>query len=330
MTQGSEELLNGLVRSATGGAYEVEVHPGTARAEVVEASLRGRLKQEQRTGDAVVVGDRVRVVRHGDGHHTIEAVEPRTTQLARVAPGRRKARGGRGASRAGPTGPEGQPAGRRAKVMVANVDQLLVVVAAAHPAPNLRLVDRFLVLAESAGIEGAIVVNKTDLADDAELAAFDMYSDIGYRVLRTSAKAGAGLDGLRDALRGRISVLAGPSGVGKSSLLNAVQPGLSLRTADVSESVGKGRHTTVSARLIPLDIGGYVADTPGLRELGLWDVDDAELDLCFPEFLPHLDDCRFGRSCTHTHEPDCAIQQGVEGGRITRDRYDSYRALLES
>ena len=300
--------IPGLVRSAVGGTYEVELFPGgTSEGEVVEASLRGRLKQEQRTGDAVVVGDRVEVARHEDGGHTIEAVRDRTTELARRAPG---------------------PRGRhRPKVVVANVDQLVAVFSVTHPEPRLRMVDRFLVLAEANRLDGAVVANKVDLDPDAA-AAFDVYEEIGYPVLRTSAETGAGVEQVRELLCGRISVLAGPSGVGKSSLLNAIDPGLTLRVGDVSDAVRKGRHTTVSSVLIPLECGGYVADTPGLRELGLWGVEDQDLDACFPELRPHLGHCQF-RSCTHTHEPGCAVREALDAGEIRPDRYESYVALLE-
>ncbi len=305
--------LPGLVRSAVGGTYEVELHPGgTSGAEggaheVVEASLRGRLKQEQRTGDAVVVGDRVRVRRHEDGGHTIEAVEERRTQLARRAPG---------------------PRGRhRPKVVVANVEQLVPVFSVTHPEPSLRMLDRFLVLAEANRLDAAIIANKIDLDPDAA-AAFAPYESIGYPVVHASAETGEGVDALRDLFRHRISVLAGPSGVGKSSLLNAMQPGLGLRVGDVSDAVRKGRHTTVSSLLIPLEAGGHVADTPGLRELGLWGVDLEDLDACFPEMRPYLGGCQF-RSCTHTHEPGCAVRAAVEAGEVTPARYESYVALLE-
>lgn len=298
----------GLVRTAAGGTYEVELHPGGSDSEVVEATLRGRLKQERRTGDAVVVGDRVRVLRHEDDSHTIEAVEERRSELARRAPG---------------------PSGRhRAKVVVANVDQLVAVFAVALPAPRLRMLDRFLVLAEANDLDAAVVANKVDLDDEAR-SPFAVYEEIGYPVLYTSATAGTGIERLRARLCNRISVLAGPSGAGKSSLLNAMQPGLALRTGKVSKAVRKGRHTTVSAVLIPLECGGYVADTPGLRELGLWGIDPAELDACFPEMRPYLGACQF-RSCSHTHEPGCAVRDAVEAGAISTYRYESYAALIEN
>jgi ribosome biogenesis GTPase / thiamine phosphate phosphatase len=155
-----------------------------------------------------------------------------------------------------------------------------------------------------------------------------VYSRIGYPVLYTSTKVPTGIESLRDRLCGATSVLTGPSGVGKSSLLNLIQPGLGLRVAAISEAVLKGRHTTVTAQLIPLDCGGYVADTPGLRELGLWGVEEDELDFCFPEMRPFLGDCRYGSSCSHSHEPNCAVKAAVERGDIDPRRYESYRRLL--
>jgi ribosome biogenesis GTPase / thiamine phosphate phosphatase len=302
MPAGSEHD-HGLVRSAVGGTYEVELHHGR----VVEAVLRGRLKQQARTGDAVVVGDRVEVRHHDDGSHTIEGVAARASELARTSP-----RGG----------------GHRAKVMAANVDQIVAVFAVTHPAPHLRMLDRFLVLAEANGLAAVIVANKTDLGRPEDLDAFRVYETIGYRVVFTSAQTGEGVEALRDVLCGRISSLAGPSGVGKSTLLNALDPGLRLRTGLVSETVGKGRHTTVSARLIPLACGGYVADTPGLREVGLWGIDPTDLDLHFPEFRDYVDECRYGRSCSHTHEPGCGVRAALAAGAIPAPRYDSYATLF--
>jgi ribosome biogenesis GTPase len=293
----------GTVLRAGGGIYDVALDDGPT----IETTLRGRLKLEQRTGDRVVAGDRVRVRSQEDGSHTIEEAEPRRSQLARRAPGR------------------GRP---RAKVIVANVDQVVIVLAAAMPDPNRRLLDRLLVIAESNDIPALIVINKIELRDAAEIdAQFSPYEPAGYEVLRTSAAQGRGIDALRERLCGRDSVFTGPSGAGKSSLLNAIQPGLSLRTAEVSAAVGKGRHTTVAALVLPLECGGWVADTPGLREVGLWDVDAASLDTAFPEFRTFLGQCHFS-SCSHTHEPDCAIRDAVENGEIDRARYDSYAAML--
>jgi ribosome biogenesis GTPase / thiamine phosphate phosphatase len=297
-------MASAIVLSASGGVYDVELEDGT----VTEASLRGRLKLEQRTGDRVVAGDRVTLARQSDGALTIESVEPRTSELARRAPGH----------------------GRKAKVMVANVERVVIVFAAREPEPKRRLLDRFLVLAEVNHLGVLIVLNKMDQADDEAAAAFlEPYERAGYDTLRTSAVTGAGIEQLRDRLCGANSVIAGPSGVGKSRLLNVVQPGLSLRIGEVSVAVGKGQHTTVSARLIPLECSGHVADTPGLRELGLWGVAPEELPDCFPEFAEYIGLCRFSRSCSHTHEPDCAVLAAVESGAVDAGRYDSYRTLRE-
>ena len=296
-------MASATVLRSSGGVYDVELEDGT----VAEAVLRGRVKLEQRTGDCVVAGDVVEVTHHADRTLTIEAVTPRRNQLARRAPGSR---------------------GRRAKVIVANVDRVVLVFATARPEPKPRLLDRFLVLTEANELHALIVLNKIDLvSDDVSSAFLAPYEAAGYETLRTCALGSRGVDALRRALCRRRSVVTGPSGVGKSSLLNAVQPGLGLRVAAISEAVVKGRHTTVAAQLIPLECGGYVADTPGLRELGLWGVDADSLDHCFPEFRPFVGACRFRRSCTHTHEPDCAVREAVENGRIDAARYESYRSL---
>ena len=302
-TSPAVERHPGRVLSAAGGVYDVELDDRS----VVQASLRGRLKLEARTGDKVVAGDRVEIARDGTGA-TIESVEPRRTELARRAPGR----------------------SRGAKVVVANPDQLVAVFALTHPAPNPRLLDRFLVTAEVNGLPAVIVANKSDLLEEGTPGdVFAPQEAAGYRVLRTSVKTGAGLDALREILCGNTSVLTGPSGVGKSSLLNAIEPGLTLSVGAVSDAVGKGRHTTVTSRLIPLVCGGYVADTPGLRELGLWDVDAAQLADAFPEFREHAETCRFAPTCSHSHEPGCGVTAAIRKGRIHPDRHASYLALLE-
>lgn len=302
MRWGWAARMTGRVLRSRGGVYEVETEEGT-----LEARLRGRLKREQRTGERVVVGDQVDLERSGDGDWTIERVHERKSALVRRAPGKAP----------------------RPKVIAANVDQVVIVFATQRPAPHLRMLDRFLVLTEASGLEALIVVNKVDLTGiDKAKGRFAPYEAIGYPVLFTAAATGIGVESLRAALRDRISTLTGPSGVGKSSLLNAVQPGLALRVASVGEAALKGRHTTVNAQLIPLECGGYVADTPGLRELGLWGVDAAELDRCFPEFAPFLGSCRYAASCTHSHEPGCGVQDAVKAGAVHPARYDSYLRML--
>ena len=295
----------GTVLSAVGGTYEIQLHDGV----IIEAVLRGRLKRDVKTGGQVVAGDVVSVSPQSDGSHVIESVTPRSSQLARKAPGAGRA---------------------REKVIAANIDQIVIVFAAANPEPNVRMLDRFLILAEVNDIEALVVLNKTELVAPAAADAFlAPYAGAGYGILKTSAKGGTGIDELEAKLCGSNSALTGPSGVGKSSLLNAIQPGLGLRIGDVSEAMNKGTHTTVSARLIALACGGYVADTPGLREVGLWDVSAEDLGMYFPEFRLLVDACRFGSSCSHTHEPSCAVRDAAGSGAIPAARYDSYLRMRE-
>lgn len=271
----------------------------------VEASLRGRLKLEARTGDRVVIGDRVRVDETEEGSFTVEEVVPRERELVRRGPD-----------------------GRGAKVVAANVDRLLVVIAAAQPDPARLLVDRLLVIGEANGVEPVLVINKMDLDSGVwrgrELA--ELYRSVGYRVLLTSARSGQGIDALRDLLCRDTSALVGPSGAGKSTLLNVLEPGLELRTAEVSRKPRQGRHTTVAARLLELECGGRVADTPGFSDAGLWGIEPAEVDLCFPEIASRLGECRF-RGCSHLHEPGCAVRKAVDRGEIDSRRFESYSEL---
>ncbi|MBA4159688.1 MAG: ribosome small subunit-dependent GTPase A [Gemmatimonadetes bacterium] len=297
----TDNRLSGTVLRARGGVYEVETPDA-----VIEASLRGRLKREERTGERVVAGDRVEIA-EAAGDWTIEKVHDRRTALLRKAPGKAP----------------------RPKVIVANVDLVLIVFAVARPEPHLRMLDRFLVLCEASGLDALVVANKVDLVGEAAArSTFGLYEEIGYPVLYTSVKQNLGIDALRERLCGSTAALSGPSGVGKSSLLNSVQPGLALRVASISDAVQKGRHTTVTAQLIPLECGGYVADTPGLRELGLWGIAEEDMGGLFPEFRPHMGSCRYGNSCTHTHEPACAVKDAVQSGEIPAPRYDSYCRMM--
>jgi ribosome biogenesis GTPase len=242
----------------------------------------------------------------------IEEILPRRTMLARRAPTGRDR--------------EARPI---AQVIIANPDQAVFVFACAQPAPHLRMLDRFLVVAEAAHLPAIVCANKCDLVtDEAAKASFGPYAALGYPVLYTSATRGDGVGALRSTLRDRLSVLAGPSGVGKSSLLNAVEPGLGLKTRAVSDATTKGRHATVFAELVPLHDGGYVADTPGLRALALWDVEPEELDGYFVEMRPYAADCDFS-DCAHLHEPGCAVRAAVRSGAISAARYDSYLRIRQ-
>jgi ribosome biogenesis GTPase len=312
------EHLEGMVIKAQSGFFTVQAPDG----QQVVARLRGRLKKEQRDTDLIAVGDHARVLIEEDGTASIEAVAERERSLARLAP-IPKGRGSRRWDRQGYLS-------EREQVIVANPDEVVFVFSCAEPDPHLRMLDRFLVSAESQDIPPVICANKIDLVGGLEggQEIFGLYEEIGYPVIYTSAVTGAGVDALRDQLTGKLSVLAGPSGVGKSTLLNKMQPGLGLAAREVSEATGKGRHTTVVPELLPLEGGGWVADTPGIKALALFDTDPEELDAYFPEIAPLVAECQFS-DCTHTVEPGCAVIAAVEAGKIHFERYESYVILRE-
>jgi ribosome biogenesis GTPase / thiamine phosphate phosphatase len=298
-TTGAPTDVRGVVMSGTGGVWIVRALNGEQHS----ATLRGRLKQEG--SDKIVVGDDVRLEREErGGSWVIAEIFPRRSRLARRAPG----------------GAHGE------RVVVANIDQVIVVFALAKPEPHPRMLDRFLVIAAANDIHARIVLNKCELVSEPP-PWIEEYRLAGYPIHITSVKARLGLDELASALHGRTSALSGPSGVGKSSMLNAIYPGLDFRVGEISESVNKGRHTTVGAAMHPLPDGGFVVDTPGLREIGVWNLDSGELDQCFLEFKPFLGQCRFG-DCRHVHEPGCRVREAVAEGLIGASRYDSYLKLL--
>jgi ribosome biogenesis GTPase / thiamine phosphate phosphatase len=247
----------------------------------------------------VVAGDVVWFRPEGENEGMIERVEPRRGLLSRTSRGRQH-------------------------VIVANVDQVMIVTSAAEPRLKPNLVDRFLVTAEKTRIRPIICINKVDLVNPADLMPLvGVYAQLGYEIDLVSAVTGLGIDRVRVRLAGRESVMTGQSGVGKSSLLNAVEPGLALRVQAVSEETQKGRHTTTTAELLPLSIGGYVVDTPGIRQFQLWDVIPEEVAEFFRELRPYVSKCRFP-DCTHTHEDDCAVKDAVADGWIDARRYESY------
>jgi ribosome biogenesis GTPase len=296
--------VSGVVLRAQSGFFWVQTADG-----LIECKLRGRLKRERQSTDIAVIGDDVEVAIVGPGEGAIEAVLPRRSRLAR------RAAGSRGA------GVE--------DVMVANLNQVLLVFACAQPAFTPRMLDRYLVICEHSELDPLIIATKADLMSPAEASALlAPYERVGYRVIFASTHTGQGIDEVRQSLAGRISVVTGKSGVGKSSLLNAVAPELNLATSAVSALLGKGRHTTTVAELHPLDLagGGYVADTPGIREIGLWNLPPEDLDWCFRELRPYLGSCYYA-GCTHIHEPDCAVRAAVTSGDVDPVRYDSYVRL---
>lgn len=295
------ECLPGRVLRVHGLQSVVEVEDGRHIRCAVRRLLRTLTTEER---NIIATGDRVWVRPSLNDEGMIERVEPRHGLLTRASRGREH-------------------------VLVANVDQLVIVMALAEPNLKPHLIDRYLVSAERGGIRPIVCLNKADLVDPVSVQPLiGMYSQLGITTLLTSVPTGQGIETLRRLLTGRESVFSGQSGVGKSSLLNAIQPGLELRVREVSDTTEKGRHTTTTAELIRLESGGWVVDTPGIRQFELWDVLPEELEGYFPEFRPFVPRCGFP-DCTHTHEERCAIKDAVERGMIAAQRYESYLGMFQ-
>ena len=305
------DRIQGRVIQARTSFYDVQ-DGGT----ILRCQLRGRVKRAQRSpkgrqiyADPVAVGDEVVVTPRDNEEGVIEEILPRRTKFSRRYPGKRDA---------------------IEQIVVANGDQVVIVLSTRLPDFNLRFLDRFLILAEVGEMDAVVCLNKIDLIDSAERqelrSILSAYEQLGYPVVFTSINHSESIQAFRDALRDRFSVIVGASGVGKSSLLNAVQPGLGLRVGEVGLKTGKGRHTTTLVELFCLEFGGEVADTPGIREVGLWGVDTENLDLYFPEMEPYLGECKY-TDCIHVSEPACAIADAVNTGKISDVRYQSYISL---
>ena len=296
------EYTEGFVIRSQAGYLTVRTERGD-----IQTRLRGRLRQGKAEGDLVAVGDKVRIAIHNDGTGSIEEVLPRKSVFSRQLSG---------------VNYDYQ------QIILANADLALLVFACTQPDPSLRMLDRFLVVTERAHIPAVIVVNKVDLMPLEQVdKLFGLYRAIGYDVIYASVLTGQGIEELRACVQGKLSTLAGPSGVGKSSLLNAVIPGLNLEVGSLSEGIkGKGKHTTQVRQLYPLPDGGYIADVPGLRTVALWDIQDEELDAYFREIAPLVPECQFN-DCSHSHEPDCAVRKAAKSGRIDPLRYESYLRL---
>lgn len=296
--------FEGKVTKKINGAYTVSAD-GRSQTCAIAAGLRTRAPE-----DGIVIGDVVRCNASGQIHEVL----PRRNQIAR-----------RGAVPM--PGAYAHP-----QVLAANIDQVVAVIAAADPAPSWNLLDRYLVSAEAAGVPALVCLTKHDLVEGRPQGAeieqvTEEYRLIGYPVIATSALDGRGLPQLEAALGRRLSLLVGKSGVGKTSLLNALNPGLGLRVQAVSRATGKGRHTTTHQEIFSLPGGGALIDTPGLREFGLWDVQSDDLAWYFPEMRPLLGQCRFRLDCQHDEEPGCAIRRAVNSGQISPYRYQSYLKL---
>ena len=291
--------MKGLIVKAQSGFFTVEIGQG-----LIVCQLRGKFKKGRALGDIAAIGDRVWITVLPDGSGVIEEVEARERAIVRLDP---------------------RPQGEYQQILLANPDQAVFVFACAHPNPRLKMLDRYLVITEKQNVPALIVANKIDLVDDPG-RIFGLYESIGYRVLYSSTKLKVGLEDLKNTLTGHVSALAGPSGVGKSSLLNAIQPGLGLAVNEISAAMNKGKHTTVTRQMFQLEGGGYVADTPGWKSLALWDTEPEEIDAYFTELRELVQHCQFS-DCTHIHEPGCAVLAALKEGKIHPERYESYLRL---
>lgn len=287
----------GVILARHGSSYKVATTLGT-----IDAVLRGKIKHQDR--ERFVVGDHVALDRiDGHGVAGITGAEERRNVLDR------RTQNGRGA-----------------RPIAANLDRVLVTVSVAQPKPNLGLIDRLLVIAEANGIPAGLVITKIDLTTHADLAL--RFKPAGYPLWPVSIRTGEGIEALTAELKGHVTLLTGPSGVGKSSLLNRIQPGLSLRTGEISAKIERGKNTTVTAEMIPLEFGGYLVDTPGFSDAGLWGIEPRDLARCFPEMRRFPAQCKFP-DCLHQTEPGCAVRAAVDLGVVSPGRYDTYKALVK-
>lgn len=291
---------------ATGSWYDVLTDEGQA----IRCRIRGRLRLKGvRSTNPVVVGDRIAGETDEEGVGNIYEIAPRRNYIIRRASNLSK----------------------ESHIIAANIDQALLAVTLFSPTTAPEFIDRFLVTCEAYRVPVTILLAKADLAarEPEAVAAFEaVYRSAGYQVIEVSALEGTGVDRVRALLAGRTTLLAGNSGVGKSTLAGAVEPGLDIRTGSISESHHKGRHTTTFSTMYPLSEGGYLIDTPGIKGFGLIDIDDTELWHYFPEMMRRASDCRF-YNCTHTHEPGCAVREAVERGEIALSRFESYLKMLD-
>ena len=298
-----EQEFKGTVIRSTGSWYEV-LHEGS----VVRCRIRGRLRLKGvRSTNPVVVGDEVRCEKDETGDYTIRDIEPRRNYIIRRA----------------------SNLSRESHIIAANIDRAVLMVTLRQPETAWEFVDRFLVTCEAYKVPVTILLSKSDLQDTEEVTRFkDIYTCIGYDVMEVAALDGAGVEAVKELLKGKVTLLSGNSGVGKSTLIKAIDPALDIRTGEISESHHKGRHTTTFSTMYPLADGGAVIDTPGIKGFGLIDIEDDELWHYFPEMMRLSAGCRF-YNCTHTHEPGCAVVEAVKAGEIAYERYESYLKILD-
>ena len=299
------ESLLGLVLKSTGSWYEV-----LADGVRYQCRIRGKLRLKGvRSTNPVVVGDWVKFEADEQGGYVISAIEPRHNYIIRRASNLSK----------------------ESHIIAANIDQALLVVTLFSPETALEFVDRFLVTCEAYKVPVTILLAKIDLArqhPEAVEEFYSIYEKAGYKIVEVSATEGEGIETVRELLRGKTTLLSGNSGVGKSTLVAAVEQGLDIKTGEISQSHHKGKHTTTFSTMYPLAEGGYIIDTPGIKGFGLIDIDDAELAHYFPEMMRFLPECRF-YNCSHTHEPHCAVVEAVKSGEIAYPRYESYLKIMD-
>lgn len=300
-------MQKGRVIQSTGSWYQVDTGD-----EIKECRLPGRFRlDEKEVTNPIAVGDWVDFSMNEDGTGTIEVIQERKNYITREATHSKK----------------GQ------QILVSNLDQACVVQSIKKPRLKEGFIDRFLVTCEAYEVTPAIIVNKMDLAKSGGLEFTEelkeLYTSLGYTFLSTSLKDQDSLTQLKDLLKDRTSAFIGPSGVGKTSLINAIDPSYNLKVGEISDFSNKGKHTTTFAQLIPLSFGGYIADTPGIREFGLVNIEPWELSLFFPEMLEPRQHCKFN-NCTHNHEPKCGVAEAFERGEIAASRYNSYLNMLDS
>lgn len=299
--------MQGLVIKNTGSWYTVK----TVEGSVVECKIKGNFRLKGiRSTNPVAVGDHVEIELNSQNTAFITAIGDRKNYIIRKS----------------------QNLSKQSHIIAANLDQAFLVVTVERPQTSTTFIDRFLATAEAYSVPVVLVFNKTDLLDDSlmryQRMMIDLYETVGYKCVAVSAETGEGMDELMEMLRDRITLLSGHSGVGKSTMINRLLPGVNLRTAEISDAHNTGMHTTTFSEMLPLPGGGYIIDTPGIKGFGTFDMEPEELTSYFKEIFRFSKDCRFS-NCTHTHEPGCAVLKAVEDHYIAASRYQSYLSMLE-
>ena len=291
-------LINGKIVKSTRNKYTVAISDG-----LVECTIRGRVAGLNK--NAIKVGDDAKITRVSDEEGVIEKILPRKSKLSRIV-------------------------SYKEQIIAVNIDQIVIIMSTRQPDFKSGLLDRYLIIAEQNKLHASICINKIDLASKAEFNKYQKYYDkLGYSFIFTSVNENLGIKYFKEALRNKVSVLVGHSGVGKSSLINSIEPELALKIGEISDYTQKGQHTTTHVELFPLSFSGYIIDTPGVRELGLWDLYKDDLPQYFIEFADYAEHCKF-KNCKHLKEPDCAVKAAVNAGKIFPERYSNYLNIYES